>query len=71
MNATTKAFEIATAYVGSHNIIQVDVRNQREPYIRVTFEHALEPSVRKEIIEMASPFHVRFVDHPLNRMVTK
>lgn len=71
MNATTKAFELSNFYVGSHNIVQVDVRNQGEPCIRITFEHDLEPQIRKEIIEKARPFHVRFVKHPLSRGITK
>lgn len=71
MNATSKATSLAVSYVGKNNIVQIDVRNQNDPYIRVMFEHALDPHVRKEITEQAQPFHVRFVDHPLNKMVTK
>lgn len=71
MNATSRAVSLAAVYVGKNNIVQIDVRNQTNPYIQVVFERALDPYVRKMITEQARPFHVRFVDRPLNKMITK
>lgn len=65
---------LGVKYIGNHGITQIEVRNQNDPHIKVTFERQLDPQVRKEIIEAAKPFHVKFADTILRnrlRYVTK